>query len=129
MTDLICCGKRFDNYAWIEGYVYFPAGEKGLAMIIESTNGKKHVVFRETVRRYTGLDDVHGRKVFENSIIEYSHIHGQSLKEIGRVIYYRGAFMAESADSFGDTRAFPLYDLCNIKVLGNTFDNHKLLEM
>lgn len=131
MTDLICCAKRFDNRVWVEGYAYFPTDETGLAMIVKGTMNKRdnYIVFRDTVRRYTGLDDVHGRKIFENAIIEYSHIRGRDFKEVGKVVYYRGAFMAERKDFTGDTHAYPLYDLCNIKVLGNVFDNPKLLEV
>lgn len=130
MTDLICCGKRFDNRVWVEGYAYFPTNETGLAMILKGTMNKRdnYVVFRDTVRRYTGIDDVHGRKVFESSIIEYSHIRARDTKWVGKVIFYRGAFMAESKDSMGDTHAYPLHDLTAIKVLGNVFDNPKLLE-
>lgn len=131
MTDLICCGKRFDNRVWVEGYAYFPTDETELAMILKGTMNKRdnYIVFRDTVRRYTGLDDVHGRKIFEKSIIEYEHIRARNVKQVGKVIYYKGAFIVEYGDSFGDTHAYPLYDLTAIKVLGNVFDNPKLLEV
>lgn len=128
MTNLICCAKRIDTKEWVEGYVYIPTDEIEYALITKGTINKRdnYVVFRDTVRYYSGLDDIHGRKVFEQSIIEYTRSH--NIKAVGKIVFYKGAFMIEYTDEWGDTEWAPLYRFSDIKVIGNTFDNPKLLE-
>ena len=78
MREILFRGKRKDNGEWVKGYIGEAYdGKRNVPMI--SRPSKKDIagsacyeIIPETVGQYTGLDDMHGKPIFEGDIIRYN---------------------------------------------------------
>jgi len=80
------------------------------------------VIDEKTLSQYTGVDDVYKRKIFENDIVDlilpYKTIRC-------KVVFERGHFELVDID---DTLVYYISPSLDMKIVGNIFDNPKLLE-
>jgi hypothetical protein len=114
MRDILFRGKRKDNGGWVHGY-YRVNHVRRIHTIELSLNCNE--VIPESVGQFTGLLDIHGKKIFEGDIAK---------------VYIEGCLQTypikiKMPDIFID----PYYqvDLDNIEVIGNVTDNKELLEV
>lgn len=128
MREILFRGKRVDNGEWIYGV---PITDKatGDAYIITSTagaylrseiNNMCATGFRaipETVGQYTGLKDNNGTRVFEGDIVTCDYF-------CGVVNFYEGTWCVTEEDNYHDY----LYDVIDLKIIGNIHDNPELLK-
>jgi len=129
--EILFRGKRTDNGEWVEGY-YAKSG----GCFILKDNGLTYGGFEifevssETVCRYTGYEDVNGKKIFEGDIVGYidmtSTESGYSEMDCVGVVgwseeeacfYVTGRLSAESWEVLGECR-----------IIGNIYDKPELLE-
>lgn len=91
--ELICKGRREDNYKAVEGYyLKLTGGEKPLHIIVD-TNGEYHRIDPASLRRFTGFTDQDGERLFEGDVVNYGG------KETMSVIKWdRGMWIIEDSD-------------------------------
>lgn len=136
MTEILFMGRRIDNEEWVAGYVtrkrhsdhkgkvksyYFNALNE-LGEVVECA------VSAESISQFTGLIDKNGKKIFEGDIVcvPMRGCCDKTTNEIGVVEWLNGAFsVAWKKKENG--RHFAGY-LENIEVIGNIYDNPKLVE-
>lgn len=146
MREILFRGKRKDKGEWVYGNY-----------AVTDNNGKQHFVFQnkafefevdsETVGQYTGLADKNGKKIFEGDIIK-AYFNPQNSENppyaIGSVIFDNGTFKVVVRVSKNSTE-YKVFEKENIaaysiehnfldryyvlEVIGNTYDNPKLLEV
>lgn len=66
LEQLLVRGKRTSNGRWIEGYYLFTKNTHCIAL---PNTGKVLPVDPDTICRYLGVQDKHGRKIFEGDIV------------------------------------------------------------
>jgi uncharacterized phage protein (TIGR01671 family) len=118
-------GKRIDNGEWAEGCLAtYPNGKARIFKTSSDSNAYSRLydVDPETVCEDTGLRDENGNRIFENYILQGIASDGGIYR--GRIIFNKGAFCYQEKDCSPDY--FDNYD--DMEVIGNIFDNPKLLE-
>lgn len=94
-------------------------------------------VHKETIGQYTGMNDKHGREIYEGDIVRFDdRVHDvYSSPYTGEVVMYRGSWRVKVKSEFGDDVDFgdrTLFrdDFANRKteILGNVFDNQELIK-
>ena len=139
MREILFRGKRMDDGGWSTGDLL--QCQSGGTMIQSYVDGYRvvDVVDQSTIGQYTGLNDKHGKRIFEGDMIKpfddevdkmvVEFHHGQFLLclygERGYMAEYGweeegnyGCFEAEPLSSYGD----------DIEVIGNIHDNQELLK-
>lgn len=137
--EILHRAKRTDTGEWVEGY-YVKLKLTGTAYILpgdaEVEPCKKGVlqfvkyqVDPETVCRYTGLDDVKKRKIFERDICDRK----EKFPEI--VMYHNGDWTLDYSYANGKESGsnycnlgFYVENRGGVEVIGNIFDDFELLE-
>lgn len=130
--EILFKAKRKDNNEWVYGY-YMQDGLNNSYIIELKQKGDfdysigrtyRYIeVIPETVSQYTGLDDMNGKKIFENDIV----------RDIDDDIYYIVSFSYSAFDllNLRGNHSWFLHDW-NVhdflEVMGNKFDNPELLE-
>lgn len=117
--EIIFRGKTKDKDKWVEGslitfidgtcYIAYPTPDNSSEFLIKSE------VFSETVSQYTKINDVNGNKIFEGDILEV----------ISGDLCITKFYVKDVAIPF-------VYDFLDssdkLKIIGNIYDNPKLLE-
>lgn len=136
MREILFIGKRVDNGEWVEGYygvfkdkhqifVPFTAEEEKAneGHFLSAIGGLWFTVIPETVRQYTGLPDMNGKKIFDGSIIK---VYFADEIKTGTVKYSEDTCRFTYVDKY--KRHYLLSSGLRIKVIGNTYDNPELLK-
>lgn len=131
--EILFKAKRKDNGEWIEGYlveyiqkdtVYingtslktsyiFPMNERSELKCLET----RIEVIPETVSQYTGLDDINGKKIFENDILQgFEEYYDEFVKGMVDLDLYNGIQLVIKENS---CHFDYIYDY---EVIGNVFD-------
>ena len=138
MREILFRGKRLDNGEWVEGaflndrncaFYICPAvsdisyGDSGARRRI----GCWYKVDPSTVGQYTGLNDKHGKRIFEGDIAKV--LQGKD-KDIAYVGFENGAFMLypKTGNIYERTLWSYWYNDWDVEIIGNITDNPELLE-
>lgn len=139
MREILFKAKRIDNGKWVEGYyckwlkgeriVTYSEKETDCIITWMSNGGmSRYEVDPETICRFTGLYDKNGKKIWENDILmahlDESYPEDTTYETVewgiaGWVTHEAGSIGRQYLDEF-DTEHF--------EVVGNIFDNKKLLQ-
>ena len=125
MREILFRGKRTDNGEWVYGNLVRGCDEK-YAYIVEFGNKemcRNYVnVNPETVGQYTGLKGRNGINIFEGDIVKRVWLEKTSVYQI---VYDDGlaSFIGQAGLEF---TTFD-YDSEEFEVIGNIYDNPKLL--
>ena len=130
MREILFRGKRLDNGDWVYGYyVHIGPVSCQRAYIIPEYASSLYVneVDPSTVGQYTGLNDKHGKRIFEGDIAKV--LQGKD-KDIAYVGFENGAFMLypKTGNIYERTLWEYWYNDWDVEVIGNITDNPELLE-
>ena len=119
-----------DNGDWVYGYyVHIGPVSCQRAYIIPEYASALYVneVYPSTVGQYTGLNDKHGKRIFEGDIAKV--LQGKD-KDIAYVGFENGAFMLypKTGNIYERTLWSYWYNDWDVEVIGNITDNQELLE-
>lgn len=141
MREILFRGKRIDNGEWVYGYVVKHGNRwwiyTGEIAFVEGcineyggtlTRGVKYVVDPETVCQYTGSIDCNRKKIFEDDFVRIDDEWN------GRVVWRDDvtAFYVMPDDDINIETycvGFYLTEMHKVEVIGNYYDNPKLLEV
>lgn len=148
--EILFKGKRIDNDGWVYGshlfdqvigkhYIVLPRNitESYTAVNPDGEFKRLHCtgieVVPETVRQYTGLKDKNGKKIFEGDILRFTRGGNE---HIGKVVYEQricglDLWYNEVVGAYGEKATFriSLTEPTKLEVIGNIYDNPKLLEV
>ena len=117
----VCQENKHLDGTWVEGYL---ADENHI------NDGKyEFLIDPKTICQYTGLTDKNGKKIWEGDILE-GHLDDKFPEDVTRekVIWHENGWKTE--ESRCDDKAYlDEFDTENFEVVGNVFDNPKLLEV
>ena len=130
MREILFRGKRLDNGEWVYGYyVHIGPVSCQRAYIIPEYASALYVneVDPSTVGQYTGLNDKHGKRIFEGDVAKV--LQGKD-KDIVYVGFENGAFMLypKTGNIYERTLWEYWYNDWDVEVIGNITDNPELLE-
>ena len=136
MREILFRGKRIDNCEWVYGSFCMDAREQfnglcgvdGFIRLYDKAKGKMQTyeVDRETVGQYTGLNDKHGKRIFEGDILLLDDIKGI-------VNYGTGCFCVNLSGQDYLYRSNPAIDIVlngypGLEIIGNIHDNPEMLK-
>ena len=143
MREILFRGKRLDNNAWAEGYLFDDGftnshrkfiGSLIITDNIDNTCNTYNVdtyfyeVHQHTVGQWTEMYDKNNQKIFEGDIVcdEMWKGCGNKPDIIGVVVFKCGCFGVQFEDN---TFTPSIYSIGFVpKVIGNIFDNPELME-
>lgn len=139
VREVIFRGKRVDNGEWVYGY-YFKAThhwhnhgihKDWIATDTVQNSGwcnvrGKYAVIPQTVGQYTGLTDKNGKKVFEGDIVKNEYRKGQY--QYFKIVYDTRFYCWQVENKYG-MLGFLYNVIGDLEVIGNIYDNPKLLEV
>lgn len=140
MREILFRGKRTDNGAWVEGYLYVTHnGECEIGRYNAELNIERftHIVRPDTIGQYTGLT-ANGKKIFEGDIVRYKIAHRFSEDE--GLEAAEKFYLRVDTVGYGGGGFYPLphrvdcedywysYGFFDFEVIGNIHDNPELLK-
>lgn len=128
MREILFRGKRDDNLAWIEGYIYCITENQEMPfLMIKDYHGITYPVYPDTVGQFTGLIDKNGKPIFEGDIVKL-RLLAAKMEWKGVCEYRNGAFGL--AWQYAGERYCTFAGTCNAEyeVLGNIHDNPERME-
>lgn len=126
----------YKNGDWVEGLLTWPMNYRGFAEMT-NTNGVSGIeVDPETVGQYTGLTDLHGKKIFEGDFIKIRFESDSFTHPYEPIVFYDIAKVFWSSEHYGWYAAFAsgeelsmweYDDPHDVEIVGNIHDNPELL--
>lgn len=121
--EILFKAKRFDNGEWVEGYLM---DEDYINIPFNELGGRFDEPIEiepDTICQYTGLTDKNGKRIWENDIL--------ALGDIKWIVAWSVSECCYVAKDITNNVSIGLLNIVKIKsvVIGNIFDNPKLLEV
>ena len=122
MREIKFRGKSENNGEWLYGGIEINV-QKHFAIIYDERTpyDNEYSVIPESVGQYTGLNDKHGKEIYEGDVVQY---HPEANAGVGRVVYEGSGFYV--IDEFNGL--LDDFATLGIEVIGNITDNPELIE-
>lgn len=127
--------KRLDNREWVQGALFDGESHCIIGQEIKFSPYIEHEckivgyeVDRSTICQCTGLKDKNGKLIWENDVVRDEN--GNFYKAIWQNNHYQFSWVCVKSDVFFTGAKWDLWSFKSfeIEVIGNIFDNKKLLE-
>lgn len=137
MRDILFKAKRLDNGEWVEGYLFETREHAYIAYANQFDDDlflSPQNIFIEvdanTICQYTGFNDNHGKKIWDNDLIECKEFsNGYLIKHfLSQVEWDDGGTGFAFKDSKHGWAFMDSLTVYECQVIGNIFDNPELLE-
>ena len=131
MREILFKAKRVDNGEWIEGgFCQSSNGRTFLAGVSKYGYIDGLEVVPETICQYTGFNDYHDNKIWENDLIECKEFsNGYLIKHFLSQVEWddtgTGFAFKDSKHGWAFMDSLAVYEC---EVIGNVFDNPKLMK-
>ena len=128
--EILFRGKLSHSGIWILGNLIIAENQSPYIIPSESIEPDgHHLIFddkpfwvdSETVGQFTGLLDKNGVKIFEGDIVKLHYGSNYSVEYIQRLSLY------SICRPIGNVASYPFIDFDRCEVIGNIYDNTKLL--
>ena len=127
MKEILFKAKRIDNGEWVEGNL-ISASDGRRAISETSGNWELYTCFPETICQFTGLCDKNGKRIWENDIL-MAHLDESYPEDvIYETVEWNVAGWVGHETGSTDREYLSEFDLEHYEVVGNIFDNKKLLQ-
>nr|DAR09392.1 MAG TPA: YopX protein [Caudoviricetes sp.] len=125
--EILFRGKSINKGKWLYGNIQIPKPPHNKYYMWDK--GWQTQIDENTVGQYTGLKDKNGRKIFEGDILDYTifDIFCEDHQYKGVVRWADDCFICDSSDG-ANGLAYVVKSSIEFKVIGNKFDNPKLIE-
>lgn len=128
--EILFRAKKVDGGEWVEGYVVQRYGAWFIYDIknADTCRQNSYLVYSDTICQYTGLTDKNGKRIFENDIVfvtDENGCTGQIDTGYGEIDFLKGLWYISGRVQNG---LYDIYDVFEIEVVGNIFDNSEFLE-
>lgn len=128
--EILFRAKKVDGGELVEGYVVQRHGEWFIYDIknADTCRQNSYLVYSDTICQYTGLTDKNGKRIFENDIVfvtDENGCTGQIDTGYGEIDLLKGLWYISGRVQNG---LYDIYDVFEIEVVGNIFDNSEFLE-
>ena len=122
MREIKFRGKSENNGEWLYGGIEINV-QKHFAIIYDERTpyDNEYSVIPESVGQYTGLNDKHGKEIYEGDVVQY---HPAANAGVGRVVYEGSGFYV--IDEFNGL--LDDFATLGIEVIDNIHDNPELIE-
>lgn len=139
MREILFRGKRVNDGKWTYGYLFCVWNKKYILWGTENDIPIMEEVIPESVGEFIGLNDKNGTKIFEGDIVCTRYRNGEICCS-GDVQFSHGVYGAEwlgnkknksMVGGWGQLHNLRRFDddiINDIEVIGNIYDNPKLLE-
>lgn len=133
MREILFKGKRIDNGKWVEGYYQkrydLLGNEEHLIFHADSYTVWEYVkIDPETLCQFTGLYDRYGNKIWENDIL-MAHLDESYPDDVTyETVEWSINGWGTRENGSLDREYLGEFDLEHYEVVGNVFDNPKLLQ-
>lgn len=137
MREILFKAKRLDNGEWVEGYLFETREHAYIAYANQFDDDlflSPQNIFIEvdanTICQYTGFNDNHGNKIWENDLIECKEFsNGYLIKHFLSQVEWdddgTGFAFKDSKHGWAFMDSLTVYEC---QVIGNIYDNPELLE-
>ena len=135
-------GKYSDRHPWVYGHFYNNC-DIGVNMNIiinfdeNEGTGKEYQISPYFLRQYTGLNDKHGKEIYEGDILHYTEHPGYLLSTTNMIVCWNdeyAGFGYKAKNMHGFFMSFWNHDelkkdvLDHCEIIGNIYDNPGLLQ-
>lgn len=148
--EILFRAKKVDGGEWVEGYIIKKHGTYFLYDVKNSDTCRQnsYLIEEDTICQYTGLTDKNGKKIWENDILmcngnpddlvkavfgEFCVIDTITEQAVDTAIGWHYEVIPTDAISRCEPFCYPMplnhqyVKICEMKVIGNIFDNPELL--